>query len=108
MIDREGFWSASWFHDGDGTALADAGSNRAFLARADVMYVGSYTSEARGHGRISVYRRTREADAWSLIQVVKEFRRSSFLTIDRRGECLYSAHGDGTQAAFRIDARPGG
>jgi 6-phosphogluconolactonase len=73
------------------------------------MYIGSYTSEGRGHGEgISVYRRRGEADAWSLIQVVKDFADPSFLTIDRQRRCLYSAHGDATQAtAYRIDAATG-
>ena len=73
------------------------------------MYVGSYTSEARGHGEgISVYRRDRESDGWRLIQVLKDFADPSFLTIDRQGRCLYSAHGDGAQAtASRIDGASG-
>jgi 6-phosphogluconolactonase (cycloisomerase 2 family) len=73
------------------------------------MYVGSYTSEARGHGEgISVYRRNQPSDAWSLVQVLEDFADPSFLTIDRQGRCLYSAHGDGTQAtAYRIDAATG-
>ena len=73
------------------------------------MYVGSYTSQARGHGEgISVYRRDRPSDGWSLVQVFKDFADPSFLAIDRQGRCLYSAHGDGTQAtAYRIDAASG-
>jgi 6-phosphogluconolactonase len=71
------------------------------------MYVGSYTSEARGHGDgITVYRR--EPNGWTLVQVVKDFADPSFLAIDRQRRCLYSAHGDGTEAtAFRIDAATG-
>jgi 6-phosphogluconolactonase (cycloisomerase 2 family) len=43
-----------------------------------------------------------------LIQVVKGFADPSFLTIDRQGRCLYSAHGDGTQAtAYRIESATG-
>jgi 6-phosphogluconolactonase (cycloisomerase 2 family) len=73
------------------------------------MYVGSYTSEARGHGEgISVYRRDRPSDAWALVQVLEDFADPSFLAIDRQGRCLYSAHGDGTQAtAYRIDPSTG-
>jgi 6-phosphogluconolactonase len=73
------------------------------------MYVGSYTSEARGHGEgISVYRRDRPSDAWALVQVLEDVADPSFLTIDRQGRCLYSAHGDGTQAtAYRIDPSTG-
>jgi 6-phosphogluconolactonase len=71
------------------------------------MYIGSYTSEGRGHGEgISVYRR--EPKAWMLIQVVKDFADPSFLAIDRQGRCLYSAHGDGTHAsAYRIESATG-
>ena len=73
------------------------------------MYIGSYTSEARGHGEgITVYRRNSERDPWSRIQIVKDLADPSFLTIDRQGRLLYSAHGDGTQvAAYRIDAATG-
>jgi len=73
------------------------------------MYIGSYTSQGRGHGEgIGVYRRSGEASAWSLIQSVKDFADPSFLAIDRQGRCLYSAHGDGTQAvAYRIDSATG-
>jgi len=73
------------------------------------MYIGSYTSEARGHGEgISVYHRHGDRDPWSLVQVVKALPDPSFLTIDRQGRCLYSAHGDGTlAAAYRIDAATG-
>ena len=36
------------------------------------MYVGSFTSEARGHGEgLSVYRRNRESGTWALIQVAE-------------------------------------
>jgi len=73
------------------------------------MYVGSYTSPARGHGEgISVYGRSLESGPWSLVQVLKELADPSFLIIDRQGRCLYSAHGDGTQAtAYRIDQATG-
>jgi 6-phosphogluconolactonase len=73
------------------------------------MYIGSYTSDARGHGDgISVHHRTSARDPWSLVQVVKDLADPSFLAIDRQGRCLYSAHGDGTQAtAYRIDAATG-
>src|SRR5438552_14716492 len=63
------------------------------------MYIGSYTTEGRGHGEgISVYHRNSEEDPWSLVQVVKDFADPSFLIIDRQGRCLYAAHGDGTEA----------
>jgi 6-phosphogluconolactonase (cycloisomerase 2 family) len=70
------------------------------------MYIGSYTSEARGHGEgITVYRRQQRARSWSRVQIVKDLADPSFLTIDRQVDFFYSAHGDGTQvAAYRIDA----
>jgi 6-phosphogluconolactonase len=73
------------------------------------MYVGSYTSKARGHGEgISVYQRKQEADPWTLAQVVSDFADPSFLTIDRQGRFLYSAHGDGTKStAYQIDQATG-
>jgi 6-phosphogluconolactonase (cycloisomerase 2 family) len=73
------------------------------------MYVGSFTSQARGHGDgLSVFRRNRESDTWMLIQLVEHLADPSFLTIDRRGRFLYSAHGDGTQAAaYQIDQATG-
>src|SRR5882672_5953332 len=69
------------------------------------MYVGSFTGEGRGHGEgLSVFRRNGESDSWMLIQLLKDFADPSFLIIDRQGRCLYSAHGDGTQAtAYQID-----
>jgi 6-phosphogluconolactonase len=73
------------------------------------MYVGSFTSTARGHGEgLSVYRLNRESGTWALVQVLKDLADPSFLTIDRQGRCLYSAHGDGTQAtAYQIDPATG-
>jgi len=75
----------------------------------EFMYVGSFTSGARGHGDgISVYRRARGAAAWSQVQVVKDLADPSFLIVDRQGRRLYSAHGDGTQvSAYRIDQSSG-
>jgi hypothetical protein len=53
------------------------------------MYIGSYTSDARGHGDgISVHHRNSERDPWSLVQVVKDLADPSFLAIDRQGRCL--------------------
>ena len=73
------------------------------------MYVGSFTSAARGHGEgVSVYRRNRESGTWVQIQVLKDLADPSFLIVDRQGRCLYSAHGDGTQAtAYQIDQATG-
>jgi 6-phosphogluconolactonase (cycloisomerase 2 family) len=74
-----------------------------------LMYVGSFTSQGRGHGEgLSVFRRNRESDTWMLVQLVEHLADPSFLTIDRRGRFLYSAHGDGTQAAaYQIDQSTG-
>jgi len=73
------------------------------------MYVGSFTGEGRGHGEgLSVFGRRSESDGWTLIQLLKDFADPSFLIIDRAGRCLYSAHGDGTQAtAYQIDQTTG-
>jgi 6-phosphogluconolactonase len=83
--------------------------NVAQAAAPAFMYVGSYTSPARGHGEgISVYHRSRASDPWALLQVLKDLADPSFLIIDRQKRCLYSAHGDGTQAtAYRIDQATG-
>ena len=73
------------------------------------MYVGSFTSTARGHGDgLSVYRLNRESGTWALVQHLKDLANPSFLTIDREGRCLYSVHSDGTQAmAYQIDPAMG-
>ena len=73
------------------------------------MYVGSYTSPARGKGAgISVFSRGADSSPWTLVQVLNEFADPSFLAIDRKGQTLYSAHGDGTQAvSYRIDPSTG-
>src|SRR5262245_59979417 len=89
---------------------SDAGvQTRVRQAPPAFMYVGSYTSPARGHGEgITVYHRTGEADRWSLIQVVKDLDDPSFLTVDRPRRCLYCAHGDADEAsAYRIDPATG-
>jgi 6-phosphogluconolactonase len=85
------------------TARAAAAATPAF------MYVGSFTNKDRGHGEgLSVYRLNRESGMWVLIQLLKDFADPSFLTIDRQGRCLYSAHGDGTRAtAYQIDQATG-
>ena len=73
------------------------------------MYVGSFTNSLRGHGEgISVYRRARGQESWAQIQLLKELPDPSFLIVDRQGRHLYSAHGDGTQAAaYQIDPASG-
>src|SRR5262245_25381105 len=81
-------------------------SNRAADATA-LMYVGSFTSDGRGHGEgLSVFRR--ESNKWTLVQVLKELADPSFVIINRQRSHLYSAHGDGTEAtAYRIDETTG-
>jgi 6-phosphogluconolactonase (cycloisomerase 2 family) len=71
------------------------------------MYVGSFTSDGRGHGEgLSVFRR--ESDQWTLVQVLKELADPSFVIINRQRTHLYSAHGDGTEAtSYRIDGATG-
>jgi 6-phosphogluconolactonase (cycloisomerase 2 family) len=73
------------------------------------MYVGSFTGEGRGHGEgLSVFHRAGESDRWQRIQLLKDLADPSFVIVDRQGRCVYSAHGDGTQAtAYRIDQESG-
>ena len=73
------------------------------------MYVGSFTGKDRGHGEgLSVFHRSRESAAWTLVQRLAEIADPSFLIVDRAGRHLYSAHGDGTQVtAYRIDETTG-
>ena len=89
-------------------ASAQTGRSAA-VAAPTFMYVGSYTSQARGHGEgLSVYSRRSASDRWTLIQVMKDVADPSFVIIDRQRRFLYSAHGDGTQAtAYRIDQATG-
>src|SRR5437867_3386326 len=94
--------------DGSGEPQRGAEERRQ-AAAPNVMYVGSFTGQGRGHGEgLSVYRRNGEADPWTLIQLLKDLADPSFLIIDRQKRCLYSAHGDGTQAtAYQIDRATG-
>jgi 6-phosphogluconolactonase len=73
------------------------------------MYVGSFTGAGRGHGEgLSVFRRTGESDPWTRTQLLDKVADPSFVIVDRRGQFLYSAHGDGTHATvYRIDRRTG-
>jgi 6-phosphogluconolactonase (cycloisomerase 2 family) len=73
------------------------------------MYVGSFTGEGRGHGEgLSVYHRASDAGRWQRVQLLKDLADPSFVIVDRRRGCLYSAHGDGTQAtAYTIDQANG-
>jgi 6-phosphogluconolactonase (cycloisomerase 2 family) len=96
---------------GVAAAVATRSTAQAQTARGatgpSFMYVGSFTSEGRGHGEgISVFQR--KGAAWSLIQVVKELADPSFVIVDRQKRHLYSAHGDGTEAvAYAIDDMTG-
>lgn len=103
LMERRDFLAAVTF-----SALA-APSIAAAQPRARFMYVGSYTSKARGHGEgISVYQRHQPSAPWTLVHVVSDFADPSMLALDRQGRYLYSAHGDGTQAtAYRIDPSTG-
>ena len=73
------------------------------------MYVGSFTGDGRGHGEgLSVYHRASESDRWQRVQLLKDLADPSFVIVDRRRGCLYTAHGDGTQAtAYAIDQTNG-
>lgn len=73
-------------------------------------YVGSYTTPER-HGRgngINVYKVDRRSGAFTHIQHLGGLENPSFLALDRTGQCLYSVHGDRSEAtAFAIDLRTG-
>jgi 6-phosphogluconolactonase len=89
------------------TGLAVAAASRSVAAASSPtwMYVGSFTGEGRGHGEgLSVFHRAGESDRWQRVQLLKDFADPSFVIVDRQNRCLYSVHGDGTQAtAYRID-----
>src|SRR5262249_21131450 len=94
-----------------GAAAAAAAAARSVSAASVPawMYVGRFTGEGRGHGEgLSVFRRANESDRWQRVQLLKDLADPSFVIIDRRRGCLYSAHGDGTQAtAYKIDQANG-
>ncbi len=86
-------------------AVAATGS-----ARARFAYVGCYrTKERKGHGEgIGVYRIDPGSGDWMAVQLVKNLVKPSFLALDRQARCLYSVHGDASQAtAFAIDPETG-
>jgi 6-phosphogluconolactonase (cycloisomerase 2 family) len=89
--------------------VAEPQTDRAAAAAPMFMYVGSFTGKDRGHGEgLSVYHRSRESDAWTLVQLLRDLADPSFLIIDRAGRHLYSAHADGAQVtAYRIDQTTG-
>ena len=84
-----------------------AGSRAAEAPR--FMYVGSFTGEGRGHGEgLSVFARANESSPWTLVQLLDKIADPSFLTIDRTGRFIYSAHGGGEQVtAYGIDLTSG-
>jgi 6-phosphogluconolactonase (cycloisomerase 2 family) len=90
-----------------------AATSRAGVAtrrRAMFAYVGCYTSKERnGHGEgISVYQIDAKSGDWTLEQVLKGVVNPSWLTLDRQRRCVYTAHGDGTDAmAFSVDPDSG-
>lgn len=93
-------------------AAAGAIATQSLTAQAapSFLYVGSFTSQARGHGEgITVFgRRNSESAPWTQIQLVKDLENPSFLAIDRQGKCLYSVRSDGDQVStYRIDATSG-
>ncbi len=88
---------------------ARQGSPNVRQAPPNVMYVGSFTGEGRGHGDgLSVFRRDHESAPWTRIQLLDKIADPSFVIVDRDARHLYSAHGGGTQAtAYRIDEATG-
>ncbi|MGY8524386.1 lactonase family protein [Paracidovorax citrulli] len=73
-------------------------------------YVGSRTTRernARGDG-ISVFRMDTDSGALEPVQVVGDLVNPSFLALNRRGDRLYSVHGDMSDiSAFAVDASSG-
>jgi 6-phosphogluconolactonase (cycloisomerase 2 family) len=93
-----------------GGCAAISRSSVATRRRAMFAYVGCYTSKERnGHGEgIGVYRIDATSGEWTLEQLVKGVVNPSWLTLDRQRRCLYTAHGDGTEAmAFWVDLDSG-
>lgn len=74
-----------------------------------IVYVGCRTTEdrkARGKG-IRVFR-VDESGKWEEIQTVRDLTNPSFQCLDRKGEFLYSVHGDFSEvSAFKVDAKTG-
>ena len=73
-------------------------------------YVGSRTSRernARGEG-LSVFRMDPQTSQLALVQVVGELVNPSFLALNRRGDRLYTVHGDQQEvSAFRVHPADG-
>jgi 6-phosphogluconolactonase len=80
------------------------------MGSATFAYVGCYTTKERnGRGEgISVYRIDPGSPEWRPVQLFTDLVNPSFLTLDRRGRFLFSAHGDASHAlAFSIDEHTG-
>jgi 6-phosphogluconolactonase (cycloisomerase 2 family) len=81
-------------------------------ARSMFAYVGCMTTvdgrAADGEG-ISVFRIDPLSNRWTQVQRLADVANPNFLTLDRRGRCLYSADGAGRElaTAFSIDPRTG-
>jgi 6-phosphogluconolactonase len=81
-------------------------------ARSMFAYVGCMTTvdgrDADGEG-ISVFRIDPVSNRWTQVQRLADIANPNFLTLDRRGRCLYSADGAGRElaTAFSIDPRTG-
>jgi 6-phosphogluconolactonase (cycloisomerase 2 family) len=104
---REFLAGATGFAATIATGGCALGSRPAVATRRRAMfaYVGCYTSKERnGHGEgIGVYRIDAKSGEWTPEQVFKAAN-PSWLTADRQRRCLYTAHGDGTEAmAFSMD-----
>ena len=73
-------------------------------------YVGSRTTRernARGNG-ISIYAVDQDHGTLEQVQVLDGLVNPSYLALDRKGEVLYTVHGDQSDvSAFRVDARSG-
>ena len=73
-------------------------------------YIGCFTTaerKARGKG-ISVYQIDPATASWTLLQVLETPPNPQFISFDREGRFLYSAHGDGTEiGAYAIDRQTG-
>jgi 6-phosphogluconolactonase len=73
-------------------------------------YVGSRTTRernARGEG-ISVFRVEDQTGQMDLVQVVRDLINPSFLTLNAKGDVLYTVHGDRHEvSAFRVSAVDG-
>ncbi len=73
-------------------------------------YVGSRTTRernARGEG-ITVFRMSADQCRLDKVQVVGDLVNPSFLTLNKRGDRLYTVHGDGHEVSvFRVDRASG-